>query len=173
MDRSLRSAGPRDAEQIASVQHEGFETYRSFAPDSWNPPDPREELERLRERLESPGLWCLIAEVGGEPAGHVAVMPATHHGQWPSDDFELAHLWQLFVRPPWWGSGLATALHARAIRESESRGFTSMRLFTPADQARARRFYEREGWAAAAEPFDDAHFGLPMVEYRRPISSSV
>lgn len=173
MGWSLRAADPTDAERVATVLSEAFEGYRSFAPSGWEPPDPGRELEVVRERLNSSTVWCLIAEAGDEPAGHVAVLPASEHGSWPSDDPELAHLWQLFVRPSWWGSGLATALHAEAVRETASRGFTSMRLFTPAAQARARRFYEREGWTAAGDAFDDPDFGLPLLEYRRPISSSV
>jgi hypothetical protein len=38
-----------------------------------------------------------------------------------------------------------------------------MRLFTPADQARARRFYEREGWTLRAEPYFEAALGLDLV----------
>jgi hypothetical protein len=44
-----------------------------------------------------------------------------------------------------------------------------MRLFTPSGQARARRFYEREGWTLADGPYDDDHVGLPVVEYRRAL----
>jgi len=41
-----------------------------------------------------------------------------------------------------------------------------MRLFTPAGQRRARRFYEREGWTLVEAPrFEDA-FGLDVAEYR-------
>ena len=40
-----------------------------------------------------------------------------------------------------------------------------MRLFTPADQARARRFYEREGWRLEAAVEDD-EIGFAVVEYR-------
>ena len=43
-----------------------------------------------------------------------------------------------------------------------------MRLYTPAGQARARRFYEREGFAAAGGP-QDRGLGLPVIEYRRPL----
>jgi hypothetical protein len=35
-----------------------------------------------------------------------------------------------------------------------------------AGQARARRFYEREGWLPAGDPFDDPTPGLTMIEYR-------
>jgi GNAT superfamily N-acetyltransferase len=172
MPWSLRRAGPRDAEELAAVLDEGFESYRSFGPPGWTPPRAGAELGRFRELLGRDGVWCLIAEDGGRTAGHVAIMPARIHPQ-PSDDEGLAHLWQLFVRPGWWGSGLATELHDAAVSEAGARGFTSMRLFTPAAHARARRFYEREGWAASGEPFDDGAFGMPLLEYRRAISISV
>ncbi len=42
-----------------------------------------------------------------------------------------------------------------------------MRLHTPSGQARARRFYEREGWQAAGAHAADAVLGLETVEYRR------
>jgi hypothetical protein len=41
-----------------------------------------------------------------------------------------------------------------------------MRLFVASGQRRARRFYEREGWRAASEPFLDPGPGLEIVEYR-------
>jgi hypothetical protein len=44
-----------------------------------------------------------------------------------------------------------------------------MRLFTAAGQARARRFYEREGWAAPEPPRPDPAFGMDTVEYRRTV----
>jgi GNAT superfamily N-acetyltransferase len=172
MPWSLRTAVPSDADQIAALLIEGFEGYRSFAPPGWDPPDANAELYRLGDFLGNDEVWCLVAERDGEPAGHVAIMPARLHPR-PSGDEGMAHLWQLFVRPRWWGTGLATELHAEALCEASSRGFTAMRLFTPAAQARARRFYEREGWTAASDPIDDADFGMPLVEYRRAISSSV
>jgi hypothetical protein len=41
-----------------------------------------------------------------------------------------------------------------------------MRLFTPVAQARARRFYEREGWRPRGEEFHVAALGLVLIEYR-------
>jgi GNAT superfamily N-acetyltransferase len=172
MPWSLRPAAPSDAERLSAVVAEAFEGYRSIAPPGWEPPDPHGELDRFREYLASDGVWCLIAEEGTKVAGHVAIMPARIH-QHPAADAAMAHLWQLFVRPPWWGTGLATELHTRAIEEAAARGFSSMRLFTPAAQARARRFYEREGWTPAGDPSVDLDLGIPIVEYRRAISSSV
>ena len=53
-----------------------------------------------------------------------------------------------------------------AVDGALGRGFEELRLFVAAGQARARRFYEREGWLAAGDEFDDPVPGLTMVEYR-------
>jgi GNAT superfamily N-acetyltransferase len=81
----------------------------------------------------------------------------------------LAHLWMLFIREPWWGTGLASRLLALAVEEAGARGYDAMRLYTPAGQARARAFYEREGWAIAGEAMFEPMLGLELVEYRRPL----
>jgi GNAT superfamily N-acetyltransferase len=168
---TLRRAGRSDAEQLVDTMLEGFDGYRDFSPPGWEPPPG--EVDFLQGRLEEPDLWCLVAEVSGEAAGHVALMPAAAHEHRPSDEPGLGHLWQLFVRPAWWGTGLATELHTRMIAEAEARGFSRMRLYAARDHGRARRFYEREGWTAAGDPFDDPEFGMAIVEYRRAISMSV
>jgi hypothetical protein len=54
--------------------------------------------------------------------------------------------------------------------EARARAFTAMRLFTPAGQARARRFYEREGWSAVGGAFLVPALGLEVVEYRYALS---
>ena len=123
----------------------------------------------MAARVDDPAWWCLVAEAGEGLAATCAFMPASAHRR-PSDEPGLAHLLTLFVRPPLWGSGLAARLHGAAVAEAAARGFTAMRLFTPAAQARARRFYEREGWRAAGEPTTEPHLGgLEIVEYRRPL----
>jgi GNAT superfamily N-acetyltransferase len=170
MDWTLRAAGPADAEQLTEIMVDGFETYREFAPAGWEPPS--EEIDFLRARLDEPEVWCLVAEDGARAAGHVAMLPAAAHAHRPSDEPGLGHLWQLFVRPPWWGTGLAAELHERMLAEAHER-YQVMRLYSARDQRRARRFYEREGWTRAGDPFDDPAFGMPIVEYRRAISISV
>jgi hypothetical protein len=81
----------------------------------------------------------------------------------PDPGHELEKLRARLNRPEVW------CLVAEENGEPGARGFTAMRLFTPAAQARARRFYEREGWTAAGEPSDELDFGMPLVEYRRAI----
>jgi GNAT superfamily N-acetyltransferase len=77
----------------------------------------------------------------------------------------------LFVREPFWGTGLATRLLARAVEEASAvPRYTAMRLHTPAEHVRARRFYEREGWTADAPPFYEPMLGLTLVTYRRALA---
>jgi GNAT superfamily N-acetyltransferase len=163
----FRLAGPGDADELLRTLELAFEGYRAFAPDTWEPP-PLDD-HGVSERLADSAVWCQIASAAGEPAGHVALMPAAIHGGWPEPDPGLAHLWQMFVREPFWGSGLAATLHGAVIEEALRRGFARFRLFTPAGQGRARRFYERERWTLAAPPFFDEGFGMQIAEYRRPL----
>jgi GNAT superfamily N-acetyltransferase len=145
---------------MAETLQIGFDGFRAFAGPGWRPPDARAvpEISRGRARLTSPGTWAAIAEEGALVVGHAAYVPQPGA---PGS----AHLWQLFVRPQWWGSGVAADLLHAAIAAAAREGYGRMRFFTPRDQARARAFYEREGfrptgWEGLEEPI-----GLVLVEY--------
>ena len=166
---TLRPAREADAEAIAAVNSESFEGYRDFAPEGWEPPKPGEEPGWVLDKLGLPSAWAMVAESEGEIVGHVAFTPATV-GRRPTAEDGLAHFWMLFVRRSHQGTGLATELHAEAVREAARRGYTKMRLLTPAGQARARRFYEREGWDAVGGAFLVPALGLDVVEYRYALS---
>ena len=165
---SYRPGGMADLDELATTSVAGYETYRGFAPAAWLPPTLDEEREWLLRQLAPPGVWCEIAERGGEVAGHLIAMPAAV-SRVPDPDPGLGHVLHLFVRPAHWGSGVATTLHDRGIEEARERGFDAMRLFTAAAHARARRFYEREGWSPAGDPRPEPEFGMAIVEYRRPL----
>jgi GNAT superfamily N-acetyltransferase len=164
----FRSATAADATRLAPVLVEGFATYRAFAPPGWNVPRTEEIVQILEARLDSPTVWSLMAERSSDVAGYVTLLPASDSRR-PDDDPRLAHFWMLFVRAAWWGSGLASRLHGAACAAAAERGFTAMRLVTPAEQSRARRFYEREGWTAASPAAMDEELGLSIVEYRRAL----
>jgi GNAT superfamily N-acetyltransferase len=157
---TTRPARPSDAPTMARTMHLGIETYRAFAPGAWAPHAPPGHLEMLTERLRSRFTWALLAEVAGEPAAHTMLVPDWQPGG-------AAYLMQLFVRPPWWGSGLAADLHDRFLAEAAARGYRTARLHTPAGHARARRFYERRGWHASGPP--ETWIDLPVIAYRRAV----
>ena len=165
---SFRRGTVDDAARVTALAVEGFDVYRAFAPPGWSGPSREEEEPRVATALARASTWCEIAEDATALVGHVAWLPAAEARK-PVDDPATAHLWQLFVRRDWWGTGLATRLHAAGLRAAAERAFTTMRLWTPAAHGRARRFYEREGWRLHGAPFDDAAFGMQLAEYRREL----
>jgi GNAT superfamily N-acetyltransferase len=164
----IRIAVPDDAAALATTTRLGFESYREWAPEGWQPPPRSLEIRSIRERLRARTTWCAMAlDPSGEPAGHVGI---THAAERERPHVRIpgrAHLWMLFVRPPWWGSGLAARLHGLGLEEAARQGYDTIRLFTPDGAARARAFYEREGWELAGRPFAEPLLGLDLVEYRR------
>jgi GNAT superfamily N-acetyltransferase len=175
---STRRGGPADVDVVLANVQAGFDSYTAFAPVGWRPPDVSADRRRTTERLAERSTWVLIAFAGEQPVGHVGFFPARENpgGGSSIDPRErpvipgLAHLWQLFVLPPWWGSGVASALHDAAIEEMGARGFPRARLYTPSLQARARHFYERRGWLATGE-LEDHPLGLAVTEYQRELSA--
>lgn len=168
----LRRAGHGDLEAINRHVQAGFDSYARFAPPGWAPPQVAAEATTTEALLRDPNTWALLALHDGEAVGHVSFFPgreraATNRpGDWRTRPLipGLAHLWQLFVLEPWWGRGVAPALHEAAVAEMRERGFTRGRLYTPSDHIRARRFYERRGWVAGEDAFHDG-LALMLTEY--------
>jgi len=172
----MRPATPDDAPAILATVAEGFDGYREWAPDDWSPPGLTPAvLARVRARLSDAQFWYLVALDRREMAGHVALAPATVEEPAPPPPGET-YLAQMFVRRPWQGSGVAAALMAAAVAEAGGRGFAGLRLWTPQGAARARRFYEREGWTATGEVHaarppggGGSPSGLDTMEYVRAV----
>jgi GNAT superfamily N-acetyltransferase len=167
---TLRPATPADAARLARVVTDGFAAYAEFGPPGWRPPTLEGQLALLEEALPQPDVWCRVAEEDGQVAGMVLIRSAAEP---PLSDPEpgVAFLWRLFVEPPWFGTGLALELHDLGLDAARERGYGSIRLYAAAGQARARRFYEREGWVAAGPPFMQESFGMDVVEYRRELTT--
>ena len=92
-----------------------------------------------------------VAEDGGEIVGI-----ATRVGN---------ELRDLYVIPSAWGTGVATELMATALEGVAGEAV----LWVGEDNARARRFYEREGWAADGEIRASA-LGPTELRYRRTLA---
>ena len=82
-----------------------------------------------------PSATITVAEAGGAMLGFVTVDPAS------------LDLDQLVVAPEAWGGGVAKALVAEAKRISPN----GLDLHVNTDNARAIRFYEREGFVISGE----------------------
>ena len=156
---SFREATTSDAPVMAETVGIGFDGYRAFAPAGWEPPPFSVEVTNIRARLTTEEAWALLAYDGDEPAGQVALLPDPAPA--------TAYLWQLFVRPAHWGSGVAHRLHEAFLEEAHARGYEHGRLRTPAGQARARRFYERNGWETDGVAGFEQGLGLDLLVYTR------
>jgi GNAT superfamily N-acetyltransferase len=155
---SLRSGRIEDALELRRGMTEGFESYRSFAPPGWDPAGSGASTDRIRASLVDPAVWFLIAEAEVAIVGHIAVRfdePASS-----------AHVHALFVTPALWGSGLANRLHDAAVAQMRLRHVRRGRLWAAAGAARARRFYEREGWQPHGEPRFEPAFGIDLIDYQ-------
>jgi ribosomal protein S18 acetylase RimI-like enzyme len=166
---SYRRASVADAEALSHAAVAAIQSYRSFTPAGWEPPPAELEIEHAQHLLPDPAVWCLLAEEDGAVVGQITILSAARSAAHPVDEPGLGHLRNLFVDPGHWGAGIAKALADAAVKEARARGFTALRLYVAAGQARARRFYEREGWAPAGPEFDEPALGYAVLEYRRPL----
>ncbi len=81
-------------------------------------------------------------------------------------DDPTGELWMLNADPSAFGTGAAVALHAAALQTLIEQGHRSAALWVVDRNPRARRFYEREGWAADGVERDEEFGGSPIHELR-------
>jgi GNAT superfamily N-acetyltransferase len=102
-----------------------------------------------------PGARVWVAERRGRIVGHAIVNVGEGIGE----------LRDLYVVPEEWGSGAAGALHEQAVAGMRELGATVATLWVVEGNARARRFYEREGWRVEGET-KPSLFGVTELRYR-------
>jgi GNAT superfamily N-acetyltransferase len=164
----LRPGERQDLGMMADNLEQGFGSYRSWADAKWEPPTRMEMLVGMMQRFTKDGSWSVVAFTDdGRAAGHGVARPeADERGVARGD---LARLTHLFVRREYWGSGVADELHEAILAGMRERGFSSACLWTPTGQARARGFYERNGWRLSGEVDPDNDLRLELVEYVRDV----
>jgi L-amino acid N-acyltransferase YncA len=78
-------------------------------------------------------------------------------------------LYAIYAIPEAWGSSAGTELMRQACAELRSAGFAEAILWVLGDNPRARRFYEREGWAVDGTSREIEHLGVRTEEVRYSI----
>lgn len=116
---------------------------------------PAEVLDRLsveqrerswRARLEE-GTVVWVAPAEGDIVGFAAVGPS-------QTEEAAGELYAIYVSPGSWGTEAAHDLMAAAKDWFAGEGYATAMLWVLADNPRARRFYEREGWRAEGTRID-------------------
>jgi GNAT superfamily N-acetyltransferase len=85
----------------------------------------------------------------------------------------LPEVQMLYVRPSAWGSGAAVLLLRAMTDRMGACGHRAARLSVVEPQARARRFYEREGWVQDPGAASDSNGLFRLIYYRRDLEPGV
>jgi GNAT superfamily N-acetyltransferase len=155
----VRRAHIHDESAAIAVILAAMGTYGRWHP-GWAVPEDAEERERARWLVRDPAVSWLVACMNERVVGV---------SRWVKS--EPAVLSLLMVHPDNWGAGVGSTLHASVSRGMIDDGLRAARLTVPEDNARARRFYEHNGWRKASTPAaTHAWLELPMLEYRRAVN---
>ena len=136
----VRRAVPADARGIADVHVRTWQVaYRhAFPIEVLSALSVDEREAAWRRRLEE-GVVVWVAVVAGGVAGFAAA------GQSRTEQ-DVGELYAIYVLPESWGDGSAHELMKEAVSWFADQGYAAAMLWVLADNPRARRFYEREGW---------------------------
>jgi len=97
-----------------------------------------------RAELANPAFSIRLVEESGTAIGYAKLGPPSLPLEPRGASVELR---QFYVLKPWQGRGVAHALMRWAIGEAKARGAADLYLSVFVDNHRARRFYERHGFA--------------------------
>jgi GNAT superfamily N-acetyltransferase len=95
-----------------------------------------------REIFAAGTSQTVVAQAGKDLVGFASIGPSRDDGS-PAGCGEL---YAIYVHPSWWDHGLGHRLHDGALAMLGSSGHTDAVLWVLEGNARARRFYERQGW---------------------------
>ena len=160
----VRRARPEDARAIARVH---AETWR----DAYEHVFGAERLASVSadarlgqwERILAAGQSDVFVAVADGIVGFVST------GDSRDADAE-AELFAIYVLPEAWGTGAGSALMRAGVEAMRLRASGDAVLWVLDDNPRARRFYEREGWALDGERKEDEYLGIRVAEVRYRIA---
>ena len=110
-----------------------------------------------------PGRALLVGELDGRV---VAIASTGEFRARTAVDDPTGELWMLNTHPDAFGTGVAVAIHAEALRRLVIAGHHEAVLWVVRDNPRARRFYEREGWVADGNETIADLGGVDVTELR-------
>ena len=183
----IRAGSAADAAQIAAVQREGwFAAYSGIIPaaiiDRATSPDGG---ARVRQTFRTrPWQRMIVALASQDGPAHDGIVGYASYGPetdvlsapWPhprttgGEQGRTGELYALYVRPSWWSTGTGRALMDRVLARTAAAGYQAVVLWVLRDNVRARRFYERAGFAPdGASNVLERLGSVPELRYRRQL----
>jgi len=193
----IRAGSAAHAAQIAAVQRETwFTAYKGIiAPEVIDRVTVPDEGARVRQSFRSRPWQRMLVAVDpgtgdpgtGDPGvggivGYASFGPETDvlNAPWPhpltvdGQGGRVAELYALYVRPAWWSTGTGRALMGKVLARSAAAGYRSITLWVLRDNQRARRFYERAGFAPDGATNVLTGLGSVIeVRYRRTLDQEI
>jgi ribosomal protein S18 acetylase RimI-like enzyme len=179
----IRSASTADAAQIAGVMRDSW--YAAYdgiiAPEILHRATAPDGGARIRQSFRTRPWQRMLVATGSdisEVAGYASYGPETDvlNAPWPHPltadgaGGRVAELYALYVRPACWSTGTGRALMDRVLARTGAAGYQSITLWVLRDNERARRFYERAGFAPDGATNVLTGLGdILEVRYRRPL----
>lgn len=152
-----------DADSFGPVHVRAWQTaYRGLMPDDFlDGLDGAVWAARWREHFGDGehSRNDLVAELEGRVVGAVSVGA-------DRDGSGLGELWAINVDPDVFGTGVGQELFTAGVDRLRGLGFERAVLWVVRENARARRFYERNGWHPDGTEKVDAFGGVDVVELR-------
>ncbi|MFD6288050.1 GNAT family N-acetyltransferase [Streptomyces sp. NPDC060205] len=170
-----------DCPRVAEIRVRGWQSaYHGLMPRSYlDGLDVAAEIPLRRARFEQagPGVVNLVAESAGEVVGWACHGPYRGGEPRPRDAGSGgdAELYAIYVDPGRFGRGVGRALLRASVERCAAAGHDRMLLWVLRENAGARRFYERAGFAAdgVEEPYEVEGVEVPEVRYARPLGGRV
>jgi len=192
----IRAASAADAAQIAAVMRDSwFAAYDGLIEDALidraTSPDGG---ARIRQSFRIRPWQRMIAALADQPRNPPEASGAPGSGivgyatfgpeldvlgkPWPHPPSaagsagEVAELYALYVHPGWWSTGAGRALMNQVLATVQAAGYAGITLWVLEANARARRFYQRAGFAAdGARHVLDNLGGVTEIRYRRALGT--
>jgi len=154
----IRAARPEDAAAVADVHVRTWQVAYEhvFGAETLAGIDHARRRAAAERAIASEGVW--VAEADGRVVGFVSIGDAR-------DEDADGELFAIYVLPEAWGSGAGGGLMG-AARDTLRERYPASILWVLEDNPRARRFYEREGWALDGARKEHELLGVKVVEVR-------
>lgn len=173
----IRTAGAADLAALDAVRVRSWSAaYRGLVPDEVLAglaagAGRERRLAAMAQRLAGAGQVALLAERAEAVVGMVLAGPERPTVAAAAGAPRRGEVYALYTVPEVWSTGTGRALLAAAEAELAASGYAAAVLWVLAGNARARRCYERQGWAASGVRQDVVIGGvsLPELEYGRSL----